>query len=390
MKKSMKKILAVVLALTVVLACFAACGKNDGGETDNVIKIGSIGPLTGDNAVYGTAVRNGAELAVKEINAAGGINGMQIEFKMEDDVCDAEKSVNAYNNLIDWGMDILVGTVTTGACLAVAKKTAADNIFQLTPSASGDDVVSSDNCFQVCFTDSNQGSASADYIADNALAKKVAVIYDSSSDYSAGIYNSFKAEAAVKGLEIVAAEAFTADSKTDFTSQLSKAKNAGAELVFLPIYAAEAASILKQANDMGFKTQFFGCDGLDGMLDIDGFDGKLAEGTMLLTPFAKNASDDTTKKFVAAYEAAGYADDELNQFAADAYDAIYIIKAAAEKAGVTKEMSASEICDALKGAMTQISVDGVTGSAMSWKATGEVNKGPKAVKIVNGAYSAME
>lgn len=391
MKKSMKKVLALVLALAVVLVCFAACGnKNEGGESDNVLKIGAIGPLTGGAAVYGTAVRNGAELAVKEINAAGGINGMQIEFKMQDDEHDAEKSVNAYNALKDWGMEVLMGTVTTTPCLAVINETKADNMFQLTPSASAVAAIANDNCFQVCFTDPNQGLKSADYIADNNIAKKVAVIYNSSDAYSSGIYDSFKSEAAVKGLEIVAAEAFTEETKTDFKTQLSKAKDAGAELVFLPIYAAEASSLLQQADQMGYNPIFFGCDGLDGILDIDGFDDKLAEGVMLLSPFAKNATDDTTVKFVTAYNEAGYADDELNQFAADAYDAIYIIKAAAEKAGVTKDMSVSELCDALKGAMPQITLDGVTGAGMTWKATGEVNKEPKAIKIVNGQYSAIE
>lgn len=390
MKKSMKKVLAFALAMAVVVACFAACGKKTDTNTSNTLKIGSIGPLTGDAAVYGKAVKYGAELAIKEINAAGGINGMQVEFKMEDDEADAEKSVNAYNTLKDWGMQILAGTVTTGACIAVTDKTLEDNMFEITPSASGADVVKNDNCFQVCFTDPNQGTASANYIADNKIATKVAVIYNSSDAYSTGIYNTFKTGAAAKGLQLVAAEAFTNDNKTDFTSQLSKAKNAGAELVFLPIYAAEASSILKQANTMGFKTTFFGCDGLDGILSIEGFDAKLAEGTMLLTPFAANASDETTKKFVAAYKAAGYEESALNQFAADSYDAIYIIKAAAEKAAVKNDMSISDICNAMKAVMPQIAVDGVTGSSMKWLATGEVNKEPKAIKITNGEYSAME
>lgn len=391
MKKTLTKVLAVVLALSMVVVCFAACGnKTDGSdETSDTFKIGSIGPLTGDNAVYGKAVQYGAELAVKEINAAGGINGKQVEFRMGDDEADPEKSVNAYNDLKDWGMQILAGTVTTGACLAVVDKTKADNMFQITPSASGADVVKNDNVFQVCFTDPNQGIASADYIADNGIAKKVAVIYNSADAYSTGIYNTFKSEAAEKGLEIVAAEAFTGDT-TDFSSQLNAAKNGGAELVFLPIYAAVAASILKQADTMGYKTTFFGCDGLDGILSIDNFDAALAEGTMLLTPFAADAKDEKTQSFVKAYNEGGYDKANLNQFAADAYDMIYVIKAAAEKANVTPDMSISDMCNAMKTAMTQIQVDGVTGLEMKWAATGEVNKAPKAVKIVSGAYVAMD
>jgi branched-chain amino acid transport system substrate-binding protein len=391
MKKSMKKILAFVLALVFVAGCFAGCGSKSStsSSSSKTLKIGSIGPLTGGAAVYGKAVKNGAELAVKEINAAGGINGLQIEFSMQDDENDAEKAVNAYNTLKDWGMQALMGTVTTKPCLAVISNTKADNMFELTPSASAAAVVANDNTFQVCFTDPNQGIASADYIAEKKLATKVAVIYNSSDAYSSGIYNTFKSEAAAKGLNIVSAEAFTDDSNTDFSSQLSKAKNAGAELVFLPIYADVASSLLTQANKMSYKPIFFGCDGLDGILGIQGFDKTLAEGTMLLTPFAANATDSTTQKFVSAFNAAGYESSTLNQFAADAYDAIYIIKAAAEKANVTSDMTISAMCDAMKAAMTEITVDGVTGSGMKWQATGEVNKSPKAVKIVNGEYQAM-
>ena len=393
MKKSMRRILAAVLALTLIVGLFAACGSKKSGGTETgaeTIKIGAIGPLTGGAAVYGNAVKNGAQLAVDEINKAGGINGMKIEFRMEDDEHDAEKSVNAYNTLKDWGMQMLMGTVTTQPCLAVINNTKADNMFQLTPSASGADVIVNDNTFQVCFTDPNQGIASADYIADNGIAKKVAVIYNSSDAYSSGIYNTFKSEAAKKGLEIVATEAFTEDSKTDFSAQLTKVKSSGAELLFLPIYADAASSLLSQASKLGLNVKYFGCDGLDGILDIEGFDGKLAENVMLLTPFAANATDETTQKFVSAFKAAGFEESTLNQFAADAYDAIYIMKAAAEKSGVKAGMSVSEIGDAMKGAMPQISVDGVTGSGMKWLATGEVSKTPKAVKIVNGEYQAME
>ncbi len=387
MKMSIKKVLAVVMALALVVTCFAACGET--ASTEKVLKIGGIGPTTGGAAVYGQAVKNGAELAVAEINAAGGINGVQIEFQWQDDEHDAEKAVNAYNTLKDWGMQILVGTVTTAPCLSVIESTNADNIFQITPSASAADCVKYDNCFQVCFTDPNQGVASADYIADNGLATKVAVIYNSSDAYSSGIYNNFKTEAAAKNLAIVAEEAFTSDSSQDFSVQLNAAKSAGADLVFLPIYAQEASLILQQAKTIGYETKFFGCDGLDGVLSIDGFDASLAEGVMLLTPFARDASDEATQKFVAAYDAQ-YAPETLNQFGADAYDAVYIIKAAAEKANINADMTASEICDALKEVMPQISIDGVTGTGMSWAATGEVNKSPKAVKIVDGSYVSMD
>lgn len=391
MKMSMKKLLAVVLALVFVVSCFAACGSKDAntGSTEKTIKIGSSGPLTGDNAGYGKAVKNGAELAVKEINAAGGINGIKLEFKMEDDEASGEKSVNAYNTLKDWGMQIFAGTVTSGACLAVVGDTKADNMFQITPSASSADCVKNDNAFRICFGDPDQGVDSANYIYNNKLAEKVAVIYNNGDEYSKGIYDAFKAQADEIGLNIVATEAFTNDSKTDFSVQLGKAKASGADLVFLPIYYQEASLILAQAKSSGFSPKFFGCDGLDGILNLEGFDLSLAENVTLLTPFSKDANDDSTKAFVAAYNNAGYDAQYLNQFAADAYDAIYTIKAAAEKANINAEMTVSEICDAMKTAMPQISVNGVTGTDMTWAATGEINKAPKIYKIVNGAYTAM-
>lgn len=390
----MKKGISVLLAAAMVAACLSGCGQKGedssqaGGAADAaVFKIGSIGPTTGDAAIYGQAVMNAAQIAVDEINAEGGINGYPIEFKYEDDQSDAEKSVNAYNSLKDWGMQILMGTVTTTPCVAVVDKTAEDGMFQLTPSASSTDVIVYDNVFQACFTDPNQGTASAQYIAENQLASKVAVIYDSSSVYSSGIEATFVEEAEKQNLEVVAEESFTADSKTDFSTQLQKAQSAGADLVFLPIYHTEASVILTQADNMGYAPTFFGVDGMDGILNVENFDISLAEGVVLLTPFAADAADEATQKFVAKYKEAY--DDIPNQFAADAYDAIYAIKAAAEKAGVTPDMSVSDLGAALSSAMTEITVDGLTGVGMTWEATGEVSKAPKAVVIKDGAYVAM-
>ncbi len=354
-----------------------------------VFKIGAIGPSTGGAAVYGIAVQNGADLAIKEINGAGGINGILIEYNFQDDECDNEKSVNAYNTLKDWGMQMLVGTTTSGCCIAVAAESSNDNMFQITPSGSSVDIINNtENVYQVCFTDPNQGVGAAQYIGENAVAQKVAVIYDSSDVYSSGIYEKFVQEAANQSFEIVSAEAFTADNKTDFSVQLQKAKDAGAELVFLPIYYTEASLILTQANAMDYAPKFFGCDGLDGILNVENFDTALAEGVMLLTPFAADAEDEATKSFVSAYVAA-YGETP-NQFAADAYDAVYILKAAIEKSGAVPSDSVSDICEKLKGAMSEITVDGLTGEAMSWDEDGAVNKAPKAMEIVNGNYSLIQ
>ncbi len=401
----LRKILAVVLSLLMVLS-FAACTKApvedesnvDASNVDSenagsfakegVIKIGGIGPLTGDAALYGNAVKYGAELAVKEINAAGGINGYKVEYKMEDDVHDAEKSVNAYGALKDWGMQMLMGTVTSVPCTAVANEAANDNMFLLTPSGSAVECLQAgDTLFRVCFSDPNQGIASADYIANNNVAKKIGIIFNSSDVYSTGIKDKFVEQAAVKGLEIVATEAFTNDSATDFTAQLTNIKSKGAELVFLPIYTAPASLILQQADTMGFAPIFFGCDGLDGILSVENFDASLAEGVMLLTPFVANATDAATVNFVKGFKE--ISDEKyLNQFAADAYDAIYAIKAAAEKANITPDMDVAATGDAMKAAMVEISIDGVTGAGITWTADGEPSKEPKAVKIVNGEYVA--
>ena len=396
-----KRFLSLGLAMAMA-ASLTACGSSSSttetttaaaaaGESTaasgEVFKIGGIGPVTGAAAVYGLAVKNGAQIAVDEINADGGINGYQIDFQFQDDEHDAEKSVNAYNTLKDWGMQMLMGTVTSAPCVAVADKTMADNMFQITPSGSSVECAQNPNVFRVCFSDPDQGAASATYIAENKLADKIAVIYDSSDVYSSGIYEKFASEAANHGLDIVAAEAFTADSNKDFSTQLQKAKDAGADLVFLPIYYTEASLILNQANTMGYAPKFFGCDGMDGILQVDNFDTKLAEGLMLLTPFAADADDELTQKFVTAYKEK-YGETPI-QFAADAYDAIYAIKAAAEEAGITPETSASDTCDKMKEAMLNITVNGLTGENMTWTEDGEPHKPPKAVKVVDGAYQAM-
>lgn len=403
----MKKLFTLGLTAAMV-ASLAACGGSSGGTTDTTaagaetnapssdggaadnnsgsgegaFKIGVIGPLTGPAAAYGIAVQNGADLAVKEINAAGGAGGIMLETNTQDDEHDAQKSVNAYNTLKDWGAQAIVGSTTSDPCIAVAAETSNDNMFQITPSGSAVECVGPDNVFRVCFADPDQGTASAIYIGEHSLATKIAVIYDSSTTYSSGIREAFVKEAANQGLEIVADEAFTADNATDFSVQLDKAKDAGAELVFLPIYYQEASVILKQAKDKDFAPIFFGCDGMDGILTVENFDTSLAEGLMLLTPFSP--TEESSKAFTEAYVAAYGI--EPNQFAADSYDAVYAIKAAIEKSGIAADADYSQVCDAFKTAMTEISIDGLTGSGMTWNAAGEPDKAPKAVKIVNGVY----
>ncbi|HHW93152.1 MAG TPA: ABC transporter substrate-binding protein [Clostridiaceae bacterium] len=362
----------------------------DGGKSADTapIKLGGIGPLTGGAAVYGIAAANGAKIAVDEINALG---GMQFELKFEDDEHDAEKSVNAYNALKDWGMQILVGTVTTTPGIAVTTESFSDRIFTLTPSASSPAVIEGkDNVFQMCFTDPNQGIASAQYIQEKQLGTKVAIIYNNADAYSTGIYEKFASEAKAKNLEVVSTTTFTDDTANDFSVQLTEAQKAGADLIFLPIYYQPASLILAQAKAMDYKPAFFGVDGMDGILTMENFDTALAEGVMLLTPFAADATDERTVAFVKKY-------DELykevpNQFAADGYDVVYAIYEALKDKDVKAEMSPSDLCDLLIEAFTSESFvfNGLTGENMTWAKSGEVAKAPKGMVIENGVYVGMD
>ena len=375
MKKVISMLLVAALAVMMGSACFAEEGT---------LKIGFIGPLTGAAAVYGTSCLQGAQIAVDEINAKG---GMQIELIAQDDEHDPEKSVNAYNTLWDEGAQMIVGCVTTGPCKAVSAEAYNDRMFMLTPSASSTEVTAGkDNMYQVCFTDPNQGSASAQFIVDNGLATKVAVIYNNADAYSTGIYQTFVANAAELGLEVVSVTTIT-DDTTDFSVQLTDAKDNGADLVFLPIYYTPASMILSQANAMEYAPTFFGVDGMDGILTMEGFDTSLAEGLMLLTPFAADAEDERTQTFVAAYQAAN--NNEMpTQFSADGYDAVYALYEASLQGGITGDTSAEDACEILVKVMPEITVSGLTGE-MDWEANGEVTKTPKAVVIQNGVYVGM-
>ena len=397
--KKFTKVASAAVAVAMVVTSLAGCGSSKGSDS-SAIKIGGIGPITGAAAIYGKAVKNAAEIAVEEINAKN--DGVKFEFKFEDDEHDAEKSVNAYNTLKDWGMQVLMGTVTTTPCVAVSSETNADSIFQLTPSASSTDVIGGQpdkdgnvtiqrksNVFQMCFTDPNQGVASADYISKQKLGSKIAVIYNNSDAYSTGIYQKFVAEADKKGLSVVSTSTFTDDSANDFSSQLNEAKAAGADLLFLPIYYTPASLILKQANDMQFDVKVFGVDGMDGILSIKNFDTSLAEGLMLMTPFSAEAEDEKTQNFVKTYKEKYK--DTPNQFAADAYDCIYALYEACKAAGVTADMSAEDICTALTAQFTasDFTFDGLTGEGVKWSDSGEVSKSPKGMIIKNGAYVGM-
>ncbi len=387
--KVSKKILALALAGFMTVPFLAGCSSDgdsnqDGGNSagDNgdvssasVFKIGGIGPLTGDAASYGISVKQGAQVAVDEINAAGGIDGMKLELLFEDDECNEEKSVSAYNKLMDSGINVVLGSVTSGCSIAVSEESVNDGILQITPSGSAMDCTKQPNSFRICFTDPLQGELMAQYIFDQGL-KSPAIIYDVASDYSKGIHDAFVEKAGALGMTIAADESFTGGD-VDFKTQLTKIKSSGADCLFLPIYYTEVGYISEQAATVGVSLPYFGCDGWDGV--INQLDGNTAniEGAIFLTPFVANSSNENVKSFVEAYNKAY--NSTPDQFAADAYDGVYVIKALIETTGgdVSNE--------ALIGAMTKITVDGVTGS-MSFTADGEPNKSAMVAVIQNGEY----
>ena len=387
----MKKFFAILMAALMVAAMFAGCGSagNTPDTTSNAIKIGMTGPLTGGAAEYGLAVEAGMEIAVEEINAAAGENGLKIEFKSEDDEADGEKAVSGYNALMTWGMQFFAGTVTSGACNAVAPETVNDEIFLLTPSASAIEVATAGaNTYQMCFTDPNQGASAAEVINANWPDAVIGVIYDSSDDYSSGLYQGFMTKANEMGLDVVCETSFTADTKSDLSTQVTQCQDAGATLVFLPIYYSEASQILTYANKIGYAPNFFGCDGMDGILAVEGFDTALAEGLALMTPFDANASDEATVSFVTKYK------EKMNgqipnQFAADGYDCVYAIYNACVAKGVDGSTPAREACALVCEWFNSETFDGLTGKGMTWDAEGMISKAPAAVVITDGVYVPM-
>lgn len=422
----MKKLIALLLALAMCLAVCTGCGvigsDGDSGSVSTpsfeasdhtvpvdpskvpdipvemisdkltgTLKVGTIGPLTGGAALYGTSVANAAAIAAQEINSFS--STFQFEVNSQDDEHDAEKSVNAYNVLKDWGAQVIVGSSTSTPCAAVAAEAFSDRMFMLTPSASSPDVnKGKDNVFQVCFSDPNMGVAPAHFIAERFPDARISMIYNNSDAYSSGVAQAFLAEAEKLGLEILSITTFPDDNTIDFSVQLNKAMSKGTDLLFLPIYYTPASLIMHQADAMGYDSVMVGVDGMDGILGLKGFDTDLAEGVIMLTPFSASSGDAPTVNFVNKYYEKFK--EIPSQFAADSYDAVYILYAAlsyyAEANGgldVTN-LSYEELCEILISVLTSpdFSVDGLTGLDMTWKATGEVNKLPSTVVIKGGKY----
>ena len=290
-----KKLFALAVAGIMTMS-FTACGNNSQSADSDTFKIGGIGPLTGDAANYGNSVKNGCQVAVDEINAAGGANGKKLELLFEDDVNDAEKSVNAYNTLMDQGVQAIVGSVTSSPCIAVAAESANDGILQITPSGSAKECTAGSNAFRICFTDPLQGEVMAKYIKDKGI-NKIAMIYDVSNDYSKGIHDSFAAKFTELGGQLVDDESFS-KGDIDFKTQLTKVKTSGAEALFLPIYYTEVGYISQQAATLGLNIPYYGCDGWDGIIKQLNGDTKNIEGATYLTPFVATDTSEKVHAFV--------------------------------------------------------------------------------------------
>ena len=394
----MKKLLVVLVSLFMVVS-LAACSSSssddsssDGSSTEstNVIKIGGSGPTTGEYAQYGLAVQYGAQVAVDEINETRGDDEWKLELNFLDDKGDGEEASKAYAQLVDWGMQVSMLCTTTGSSLAVADSYNDAGIFAMTPSGSAQDIISGkDYVYRMCFADPEQGTAAADYISEHNLALKVAVFYQSDSDYSVGVYEAFKAEAEKLGLETVSTYSFTADNATDFSTGVSDAKNAGAELVFLPLYYENDTKIILACQSAGYTPVFFGVDGFDGALEQEGVDASVFEGVYYLTPFAYTASDDATVSFVEKYKA--LAGSNPNQFAADAYDVVYAIYNALVEGSATSDMSAQDMGELLLAKFQSgFTYSGLTGSDMTWDSEGAVVKAPLAFQVKDGSLVAAD
>lgn len=383
----MKKFLCMMMAVLMVLA-MAACGgepaNNGGNDTPDAttVKIGGIGPLTGAYANYGLSEKNGAELAVKEINEAGGIAGKQVELSYQDSQGDSESAVNAYGKLMDWGMEVSLGCVLSGENASVVAAARDDDVLLLTPSGSADKCIDGNSrAFRVCFYDSYQGAAAAQYIKENNIVDTVGVLYQSDVDYSVGLYNAFVDQCGKLGITIAETQTFTASTSTDFSTQVNALVASGVKLVFIPIYAEEASTFLTQARGkFASDVYFFGADGLDGILGKVEQDPTIANNVLMLTPFAADNPSENVQSFVKKYQEAYGATPD--QFAADAYDAVYAIKAAIEKAGSTSG-------DALASALTSLTVEGVTGT-MTWGSDGNTNKPASAILYYDGVGTLFD
>lgn len=385
-KRSFIKSLSVMLVATAGFACFSGCGK----KNDNVIVIGASGPLTGGAAIYGTAVKNSAQMAVDEINGNGGLNGVKFKFDMKDDVHDASKVEANYYAMYEAGMQVSLGCVTSTPCMAFKSLAKADDVFFMTPSATADTVTQdSANAYQMCFSDSNQGSVAAEYINENYSDKKVGIFYKTDDVYSSGIYANFVKDYTATPVTT----SFTKDTATDFATQIYTLKDC--DLIFMPIYYQEASVFMLQAQkDPNFKaTVFYGCDGFDGIIGHLGEDlATIKQEVSYLTHFTAAATEGKAGEFVKKYTEK-YKSETLNQFGASAYDCVYALYGAMQKAvengkTIDGKTSAKDMCVYLKEVFTSgYTFSGVTGDNITWNADGTVVKSAVKEIVKNATFN---
>ena len=372
----MKKFLALALVAVMMVATLASCGSASTNYAANNTEyfIGGTGPLTGDASSYGISVQNGAKLAVEKINANGGLNGVNFKFDIKDDQAAADKASSAYDQLFEAGMQISIGSVTSGSCEAFAAKAVNDNLFFMTPSASADICIANPNAFRVCFGDPDQGVLAAEELTANF--KNIGAIYDESDTYSSGIYEAFAAKMKDLGVSYTV-KTFNAENKLDFSTQVEALKDCDA--IFLPIYYTEAGLIAKAAVAKGCDAVLFGCDGLDGIAGQ--IDATVTNQIKYITPFDVNSTDANVAEFVKAYEAKyGVKPD---QFAADGYDVVMAIFAAMQKAGINDvTIDPDTLCQKVIAVITadDFVFTGVTGT-MTWDVSGAATKEPVIIEL---------
>ena len=381
MKTTFFKVVAVLACLCMVAGAFVGC--NSEKKSDEIV-IGLSGPLTGGAAVYGIAVKNAAQMAVDEINAEADANGgLKLKLIALDDQHDATKVETNYASMMDQGMQVSLGCVTTNPCLEFAAFSKEDNVFFLTPSASANDVVKNDNAYQMCFADGNQGSVAANYV--NTLSfDKIGIFYKSDDNYSKGIYDQFKAT--LKDSITTVDAAFTGEA-SDFTQQIENLKDC--KFIFMPIYYTPASNFMMQAKGkIADDAIYYGCDGFDGLASAEGFDiTTIPQSITMLSHFDSNAKEGKAKEFADKY-VAKFGKDTLNQFGASAYDCIYAIYAAMNEAiedgkTINASTSASDLCNILKEQFNDgfTFENGATGASISWGTDGFVKKDAAPVSL---------
>jgi len=375
----MKRLLALALAVLMVAAMFAGCGgkKNYAANNTEYI-IGVSGPLTGIAAIYGNAVKNAAQIAVDEINEAGGLNGVKFKLVVMDDMHDKTKVPTNYASLLEGGMQLSLGTVTTDPGKEFKNLAKEDNVFFLTPSASGDEIPEFDNGYQMCFADGNQGKVAAEFVSKNYAGQTIGLFYKSDDSYSKGIYDQFKANLS-KDVKVIETS-FSDANTTDFSTQISTLKDC--EFLFMPIYYTPATLFMTQAKTiLKADAIYYGCDGFDGIDSAEGFDiNSIPQKITMLSHFNSKATEGAAKTFIDKY-VAKYGKDTLNQFGASAYDCVYALYGAMKKAmaagkDIPVTISADDLCEILKEQFQDgyTYENGVTGDKITWDEKGYVDK----------------